>query len=91
MIKIKVNRKSAKWDETKPLLTKGSSNVKIAKSEKYGGGIYSTMILHLAPAKISGYNVCPKASEGCKKICLNMSGHGGCVPDVCKQYGRRSI
>jgi len=77
MIKIKVNGKKAEWDETKPLLTKGTSSHKIIKSEKYKDGMYSTMVLHLAPAKISGYNVCPKASKGCKKVCLNKSGQGG--------------
>jgi hypothetical protein len=35
-----------------------------------------TGILYLAPANISGYQVCPKASEGCKAACLYISGHG---------------
>ena len=76
-IPIKINGHESKWDCTKPLLTKGSSSTKIAKSEKYKGGIYSTMILHLAPARISGFNVCPHSSKGCRDICLNMSGQGG--------------
>lgn len=77
-INITVNGDKAVWDITKPLLTKGQSNTKIAKSEKFNGGQYSIMILHLAPAKISGYNMCPKASAGCKAICLNQAGQGGC-------------
>ena len=54
------------------LLTPGISNAKIAKGE----GEYTTYILHLAPANLSGYNVCPAASEGCKKACLNSAGRG---------------
>jgi len=34
------------------------------------------MGLHLAPSTMSGYNVCPKASKGCKKACLTFSGQG---------------
>lgn len=43
------------------------------KGEKYG---YQTFILHLAPADVSGYQVCPKASAGCKLACLNTAGRG---------------
>jgi hypothetical protein len=81
LIDITVNGEASKWDITKPLLTKGASNKKIAKSEKFQGGIYSTMILHLAPAKVSGFNVCPHSSAGCRAICLNMAGQGGCFKD----------
>jgi hypothetical protein len=38
---------------------------------------YNTFILHLAPASLSGYNTCPKATEGCKTACLNTAGRGG--------------
>jgi hypothetical protein len=31
----------------------------------------------LAPASLSGYNTCPKATEGCKTACLNTAGRGG--------------
>lgn len=54
------------------LLTTG--NPKIAKGEKRG---YLTAILHLAPAKLSGFNVCPKATKGCAAACLNTAGRGG--------------
>lgn len=54
------------------LLTTG--NPKIAKGEKLG---YLTNILHLAPAWMSGYNVCPMASAACTFACLNISGHAG--------------
>jgi hypothetical protein len=37
---------------------------------------YKTYILHLAPSTLSGYQVCPMASAGCKAACLNTSGRG---------------
>lgn len=51
-----------------------AENTKIKKSIKHG---YLTFILHLAPAKLSGYEVCPKRTEGCTAGCLNTAGHGG--------------
>jgi hypothetical protein len=50
------------------------SNPKAAKGEAQG---YWTFVLHLAPAKLSGFNVCPMATEGCKAACLNTAGRGG--------------
>ena len=52
----------------------GTQNYKTVKGEKQG---IITGILYLAPASISGWNVCPKASEGCKKACLYKAGRGG--------------
>lgn len=49
------------------------SQTKMAKGEKYG---YKTAIQHLAPYKLSGKNVCPKASKECIFFCLNTSGRG---------------
>jgi hypothetical protein len=49
-------------------------NPKTLKGMKEG---YNTYILHLAPASLSGYNTCPKATEGCKAACLNTAGRGG--------------
>lgn len=54
------------------LLTIG--NPKTLKGEKQG---YMTFILHLSPADVSGYQVCPRATEGCKAACLNTAGRGG--------------
>lgn len=51
----------------------GKANTKTMKGEKYG---YLTYILHLAPFNLSGYNVCPKASNGCASACLNTAGMG---------------
>jgi hypothetical protein len=48
-------------------------DAKTIKSLKKG---VLTSILYLAPHEISGYQVCSKASEGCKKACLYTSGHG---------------
>jgi hypothetical protein len=50
-----------------------TANAKILKGEKEG---WMTMGIHLAPANLSGYNVCQWASRGCTKVCLNTSGHG---------------
>lgn len=38
---------------------------------------YLTYILHLAPHKLSGRNVCASASPECIAMCLNTAGHGG--------------
>lgn len=57
---------------TSGLLTTG--NPKTAKGEKHG---YLTAILHLAPANLSGRNVCSHATAGCRAACLNTAGRGG--------------
>lgn len=57
------------------LLTPSHANTKMRK----GGGLhrrYLSYILHLAPANLSGNNVCPMASDGCKAACLNTAGRG---------------
>lgn len=54
------------------LLTTG--NPKLMKGQKKG---YLSFVLHLAPSNLSGYNVCPMASEGCRAACLNTAGRGG--------------
>jgi hypothetical protein len=51
-----------------------TGNPKVLKGLKEG---FNTYILHLAPASLSGYNTCPKATEGCKAACLNTAGRGG--------------
>jgi hypothetical protein len=51
-----------------------TANPKTLKGEKLG---YVTYILHLAPASLSGTNVCPKATAGCIAACLNTAGRGG--------------
>lgn len=50
------------------------NNAKTVKGQKKG---YMTAILYLAPADLSQkINVCPAASAGCKKACLNLAGRG---------------
>ena len=49
------------------------NNAKTVKGQKYG---FMTAILYLAPSTQSGFNVCPQASNGCKKACLFTAGHG---------------
>ena len=50
-----------------------TSNTKIKKGEKLG---FMSFGIHLAPAKLSGFNVCPSASKGCAAACLNTAGMG---------------
>ena len=49
------------------------NNAKTVKGQKYK---YLTGILYLAPARTSGFNVCPMASAGCKASCLFTAGRG---------------
>lgn len=58
------------YKPVKNLLSKGATNVKTAKNE------LETFILYLAPADTIGLNLCPFASDGCKKACLYSAGRG---------------
>lgn len=51
-----------------------TANPKVQKGTAKG---YLTFILHLAPADLSGHEVCPKRSAGCTAACLNTAGRGG--------------
>jgi len=59
------------------LLTPGNP-----KTEKGRGAGYWTFILHLAPATLSGFQVCPMATRGCEAACLNTAGRGGMMAGV---------
>lgn len=48
-------------------------NAKTVKGQKL---FYMTGILYLAPAKLSGFEVCPMATAGCRAACLNTAGRG---------------
>lgn len=48
-------------------------NPKLMKGQAFG---YHSAGLHLAPARISGYQVCASASTGCTTACLYTSGKG---------------
>ena len=52
----------------------GYSNAKTVKGEKLN---VLTGILYLAPARISGREVCPMRSAGCTAACLYTAGMGG--------------
>lgn len=54
------------------LLSKHNSNPKIAKAENKLD--VRTAVLHLAPANLSGYEVCPARSVGCTAACLHYAG-----------------
>lgn len=60
-----------KYKPQKKLL--GSSTFKMQKSGKFK---YLSEILHLAPSKIGGVNICANASPVCIDLCLNTSGRG---------------
>jgi hypothetical protein len=51
-----------------------TANPKIQKGAKLG---YLSVILHLAPANLSGRETCPKRTAGCTQACLNTAGRGG--------------
>ncbi len=57
---------------TYSLLSNPTDNPKVSKNIGYG---VLTAPLHLAPHKLSGYNVCPMASLGCIKACLHTAGN----------------
>jgi hypothetical protein len=56
------------------LLTSPVGNPKLALGLSFN---YATYILHLAPANLSGYEVCAKRTIGCTDACLNLAGRGG--------------
>lgn len=53
-------------------LGKINSSAKIIKNKKVSNNY--TYILYLAPADLSGYNVCPYSTKECRLGCLNSSG-----------------
>lgn len=54
------------------LLTDPLANPKVAKNGKVG---VLASVLHLAPANLSGYEVCPGRSDGCTAACLHYAGN----------------
>jgi hypothetical protein len=74
---LKGNQNMPSYLSKHRLLTVG--NPKTVKGQKRG---YQTCILHLAPHKLSGFNVCAGATAGCIEACLNTSGHGGLMSGV---------
>ena len=70
-----------------PLLANQGSNAKLAKNVNVTQA-FESHIMYLKPADSSGLgvNLCPAASEGCTKVCLNVAGRGA-MSDV--QAGRQ--
>jgi hypothetical protein len=64
------NKPQNNYKPVKNLLSKGSTNAKTIKND------LETFILYMAPANLSGFNVCAFASKGCIKGCLNTAGMG---------------
>jgi hypothetical protein len=66
---------SLNYNYTKPAKLFGEQNNKTIKGLKKG---YRTLIIYMSPEKQNSYgkNLCPKASEGCKKACLFTAGRG---------------
>ena len=59
-----------------------STNAKTVKGERLG---YLTGVLYLAPAKLSGYQVCAMAATAqCAEACLNKAGLGGVYTSIQK-------
>jgi len=54
------------------LLSGEGTNPKVAKNEKLG---VLGAVLHLAPADLSGFEVCPMRSAGCTAACLHTAGN----------------
>lgn len=69
------SKKYRKWFSLKPdEMLRLDGSTKVIKGNKLG---YRTAILYLAPANMSGSNVCPVAVLAqCADSCLNTSGHG---------------
>ena len=53
-----------------------NSSAKIVKGAKKN---YKTLVLYLAAADMSGFNICPMATQGCKNACLVASGRARMV------------
>ena len=54
------------------MLARPESNPKLAKGRKLG---VLSAPLHLAPANLSGYEVCAKRTAGCTQACLHTAGN----------------
>lgn len=67
----------AKGFKVAGLLASPTSNPKVAKNGKVDA---LTAPLHLAPADLSGYEVCPLATQGCRKACLHTAGNPAYMP-----------
>jgi hypothetical protein len=67
-----LTKKEVKEVYSRDLLSVGT-DAKTSKGQKIN---VLTGVLYLSPASLSGVNVCPKASEGCRAACLFTAGRG---------------
>jgi len=56
------------------LLSRENANSKLAKS-LHGETPIMSVPLHLAPAKLSGYNVCAMSTASCRAVCIHFAGN----------------
>ncbi len=82
---IRQSKKAAKFRKVNYLLAV-DQDPKTAKSNRLGAG-YLTAIQYLAPARVSGYQVCSSASEGCASACLHTAG----IPFILQNKNRARI
>jgi hypothetical protein len=68
----------------RPLLSKDTSNAKLAKTHDLHGRDWETLILYMAPAEIAvkGVNLCPASTEGCRRDCLFFQGRARLFKEV---------
>ena len=71
-------RRHAKAHGVRALLSRPGANPKTSKAAIVDG-VYS-LPLHLAPERLSGWNVCPMATDGCKAACLHTAGNKAHMP-----------
>lgn len=64
-----------------------SSDAKTMKGQQYD---FLTGILYLQPASLSGKNLCPGSSPGCRVACLNLSGRSVAFPTIHKGRARKT-
>ena len=81
------NQADARRQSGVSYLTSVSSTFKHKKSLKYGE---LTVSLYLAPAKMSGYEVCPGRNAECTRLCLNQSGKNIGPQKIAGDYINRS-
>lgn len=66
-----INRSKASKATGLSYLAGTNSSAKIVKGLKKN---YDTMVMYLAASDMSGFNICPMATDGCKLACLVSSG-----------------
>jgi hypothetical protein len=65
-----------------------TSNEKISKSQKHGVLIAAQ---YLAPARLSGFNVCAASTAACRALCLNTAGNPAYAPQKARARLARTL